>query len=160
MIRLYTPNDFETLNGWVTDPEILLQFSGTDFTFPITEQQIINYQSRNPDRTFYLGIGDDGNPYGFGEIIPQENDIPRLGRLLIGDPKRRGCGLGATFVEDLVGECKVLFGCNSVELYVWDQNRNAISCYAKVGFQYLKEKQLTMIHQGRQFDIYKMRYQF
>lgn len=52
MIRKYLEDDFEILENWVTNKELLLQFSGTDFNFPLTKDQIERYQTKNPDRSF------------------------------------------------------------------------------------------------------------
>jgi RimJ/RimL family protein N-acetyltransferase len=133
-----------------------LQFSGTDFHFPITKLQVQVYQQANPDRTFYLGFDDKLEPYAFGEIIPQAGNVPRLGRILVGQKDKRGIGLGQLFVLDLIQECVNCYKCNAVELFVWDQNLAAIRCYLKVGFKYIPEKQMTMTHEGRQYDIHKM----
>ena len=157
MIRKYLEDDFEILENWVTDKELLLQFSGTDFSFPLTKDQIERYQTINPDRLFYIGIDQNSQPYAFGEIIPQMNNVPRLARILIGEGLRRGMGLGQLFVKDLVQECIALYDGKTIELFVWDQNYTAVSCYKKVGFEYLPKKQMTMLHDDKQYDIYKMR---
>jgi RimJ/RimL family protein N-acetyltransferase len=157
MIRKYLEDDFEILESWVTDRDLLVQFSGTGFSFPLTKDQIANYQTANPDRTFFLGLNHRLERYAFGEIIPQDSSVPRLGRILIGDNAHRGVGLGQLFVKDLVQECIARYDCKSVELFVWDQNQAAIQCYSKVGFEYLPEKQMTMIHDNKRYNIYKMR---
>jgi hypothetical protein len=35
MIRKYLEDDSEILENWVTNKKLLLQFSGTDFNFPL-----------------------------------------------------------------------------------------------------------------------------
>ncbi|RZL10442.1 MAG: GNAT family N-acetyltransferase [Pedobacter sp.] len=157
MIREFLPDDFETLEKWVINKELLLQFSGTDFSFPITKDQIERYQKANPERVFYIGLDHNLKPYAFGEIIPQLNNVPRLARILIGEKSRRGMGLGQLFIKELVQECIVRHDCKSIELFVWDQNDAAINCYNKVGFEYLPEKQMMITYDDKQYDIYKMR---
>lgn len=157
MIRKYLAVDFEILEKWVINKELLLQFSGTDFSFPITKDQIERYQKANPEGVFYIGLDHNLEPYAFGEIIPQLNNVPRLARILIGEELRRGRGFGQLFVNDLVQECITLYDCKTIELFVLDQNHSAIRCYQKVGFEYLPERQMTMIYEDMQYDIYKMR---
>jgi RimJ/RimL family protein N-acetyltransferase len=157
MIRKYLEDDFEILENWVTNKELLLQFSGTDFNFPLTKDQIERYQTKNPDRSFYVGLDQNSQPFAFGEIIPQMTNVPRLARILIGEERKRGLGLGRLFVTDLIQECIALYDCKTIELFAWDQNHAAIRCYQKAGFEYLSEKQMTMSHDDKQYDIYKMR---
>lgn len=84
-------------------------------------------------------------------------NVPRLARILIGEERKRGLGLGRLFVTDLIQECIALYDCKTIELFAWDQNHAAIRCYQKAGFEYLSEKQMTMSHDDKQYDIYKMR---
>jgi len=160
MIRPYTSADFKQLESWVTDAALLLQFSGTDFSYPITEQQIEDYRTIHPDRCFYMGYTKENVPFAFGEIISQKGAGPRLGRILVGEPGLRGLGLGKCFIKLLVEECKRVYDCDTVELFVWDKNAAAIRCYAAVGFKYLPEKCKTLVHEGISYDIYKMVYTF
>jgi RimJ/RimL family protein N-acetyltransferase len=160
MIRPYTSSDFTQLESWVTDAALLLQFSGTDFSYPITEQQITAYQTIHPDRVFYMGYTIENIPFAFGEIIPQEGAGPRLGRILVGEPGLRGQGLGKYFIRLLVDECEKGYEGDAAELFVWDKNTAAIKCYEAVGFEYLPEKCKTLVHEGVSYDIYKMVYRF
>jgi RimJ/RimL family protein N-acetyltransferase len=157
MIRKYLEDDFEILENWVTNKELLLQFSGTDFNFPLTKDKIERYQTKNPDRFFYVGLDQNSQPYAFGEIIPQMTNVPRLARILIGEERKRGLGLGRLFVKDLIQECIAHYDCKTIELFVLDKNHAAIRCYQKAGFEYLPDKQMTMIHDEKLYDIYKMR---
>jgi RimJ/RimL family protein N-acetyltransferase len=155
-LKLYSPSDFEVLAKWITGPEMLFQFSGTTFSYPITEAQIASYQSENPDRRFYLGY-QEGKPVFFGEIIPQNGQGPRLGRLLVGEPANRGKGIGMLFTRLLIGECRRIFNAATVELYVWENNEAAINCYKKVGFAFVLEEPFKMVHDGVEYKLLKMR---
>jgi RimJ/RimL family protein N-acetyltransferase len=78
-----------------------------------------------------------GDPFGFGEIIPQKDNVPRLGRLLIGDVALRGKGLGKKLVQLLIDECRKNFNTNTIELYVLSDNIPAIRCYKALGFNFI-----------------------
>lgn len=160
MIKLYDNLNFKLLESWVTDAELLFQFSGTDFSFPLTERQIMDYQIEYPDRRFYLGYSADNLPTAFGEVIPQDSGYPRLGRILIGQPDLRGQGLGRKFIESLVEECRRLYNIDTVELFVWEKNYAAIRCYESVGFRLLVNKFNVLIHNGISYQIYKMVYRY
>lgn len=158
MIKPYSSSDFKLLASWVTDAELLLQFSGTDFTFPLSEQKLADYQTAHPDRHLYIGYNAEGIPFAFGEIIPQESGYPRLARILVGEPSLRNQGLGRYFINLLVAESKRLYHTNTVELFTWEKNYAAIRCYEAVGFKFLLEKHRTMVHDGVSYNIHKMVY--
>ncbi|POY38301.1 hypothetical protein C3K47_02570 [Solitalea longa] len=156
MLKPFTDTDFGLLKSWITDEEILFQFAGTEFSFPITKYQLKQYINKNPDRRFYMGCFDDGSAFAFGEIIPQQNDTYRLGRLLVGDPQTRGQGLGYRFVCELVGECKKVFKAKGIDLYVWKENTAAIKCYQKAGFMFTAEEPFSIFFNRKEFIINKM----
>lgn len=158
MIKPYTSSDFKLLDAWVTDADLLLQFSGTDFSYPLTEEQIVEYCARHPDRRLYIGYTVNGVPFAFGEIIPQESGYPRLARILVGEPMHRGQGLGRYFIRLLVRECKRLYNTDSVELFTWEKNYPAIKCYESVGFRFLPERCKEMVHECVSYNIHKMIY--
>ncbi len=154
----YQPAHFNFLSRWITSPELLFQFAGTTFSYPITENQLLNYQNENPERNFYIGLNTDNKAVAFGEIIPQKNNIPRLGRLLIGNPAERGKGFGTSFIRLLLAECQALFQTKTVELFVLEDNLPAIKCYQKIGFQFLPGQTWEMSHQQQIFVLLKMAY--
>lgn len=160
MLRPYTKTDFPFLEKWVDSAELLLQFAGTDFSWPLTEKQLSDYQNLHPDRSFYMGTTGNQVPFAFGEIIPQENNIPRLGRIIIGDSASRGKGLGRQFVNLLLEECWSKNFKQAVDLFVWDKNTAAIKCYQAVGFIYNPEKEITLTIENQSYNIHRMTYTF
>lgn len=155
MLSPYTKDDFHLLQQWITDADILLQYAGTNFQYPITQQQMDAYAAEHPDRRFYICAADD-KPFAFGEIIPQDEHSVRIGRLLIGDPAQRSKGLGLYFVNELLQECKAAFHVSRVDLYVRKENTGALRCYQKAGFEFADEPPYIMMHNGTEMPIYKM----
>lgn len=156
MLKKYTGDDFKMLNSWITDEEILFRFSGPDWTFPLTEEDINIHILKYPFRQFYIGYDNDGKPYAFGQIIWNENNSPRLGRLLIGDPGKRGKGMGQKFVKELISECRNIIPNGDIHLFVYEDNISAIKCYEKVGFTFNGDTNLTLIHNDKTLHILKM----
>ncbi|MCX6148451.1 MAG: GNAT family N-acetyltransferase [Candidatus Kapabacteria bacterium] len=156
MIRKYVDSDFEILTSWISNSDILFQCAGTDFSYPLTDLQLIAYKILHPDRIFYLYLDNDSNPIGIGEIIPQVNNIPRLGRLLIGNHKNRNKGIGTHFIKLLIQECIHLYNSDSVDLYVWENNDSAIKCYQKVGFNFTENSSFYIYHNNIEFKILEM----
>ncbi|MBT33579.1 MAG: hypothetical protein CMO01_28270 [Thalassobius sp.] len=156
MLQEFKLSDFYLLQEWVTSSELLFRFGGSTFQYPLNEKQIEDYLIVHPDRKFYIDFLEDGRPYAFGEIIPQDNDSVRLGRLLIGNPTERGKGLGVKFVNALLKEAKSHFKVNSVDLFVIKGNTAAIRCYHKVGFSFTEDAPFILSHEGKDFFILKM----
>lgn len=155
ILHRFEEADFDWLQGWVTSPELLFQFSGERFSYPLRLEQLTEYRAEHPDRHMYTAwLG--GDPVAFGEIIPQDNGRPRLGRILVGNPAMRGRGLGARFIMALVDECGRLYACDAVELNVWDENTAAIRCYEKAGFVFQPSDRVVLQAFGRSFNIHKM----
>lgn len=134
ILRKFTKDDFYILEKWVTSADLLFQFAGATWQFPLTIGQIEQYQKNFPLRQFYTGCTDGGHPVAFGEIIRGDVNSPRLGRLLVGNSTERGQGLGLQFVNLLTEECKKSSHDSTVYLYVFENNLSAIRCYRKAGF--------------------------
>ncbi|RHX79724.1 GNAT family N-acetyltransferase [Leptospira yasudae] len=139
MIRLepFETNDIPLLISWVDTQELLLQFSGPVFRFPLTEDQLLE-NLRAVDRKAFRIIETSSNErIGYCELasINMEHGSARLSRLLIGKPEFRGKGMGRELVKLLLRICFVDLGLHRVALNVYDFNKAAIACYQNVGFQ-------------------------
>jgi RimJ/RimL family protein N-acetyltransferase len=154
-LRFYVAEDICYLKEWITDKTILFQYAGPGFEYPITEIQMREYQKKHPERQFYMGIFED-SAVAFGEIIPQDPESVRLGRLLVGDGRHRGKGIGTQFVKALLKEAKTNFMVNEVDLFVLHDNEQAIRCYEKAGFRMLEDKNYIIGPDGRRHLINKM----
>ena len=135
MIKLtkFTNADINQLISWVTSPELLKQFAGPDFTYPLTHKQIENL-IRNPDRRLYKVVAlPDEKSIGHAEIyLAQESTF--LCRILIGDESLRGNGIGLQIVKELLRIAFNELNRPRVELNVYVRNKNAIQCYKNAGF--------------------------
>jgi RimJ/RimL family protein N-acetyltransferase len=145
VIRLekFSENDFEKLISWISNEEDLIQFAGSIFSFPLTEEQLNNY-IQTPEVNAYKAIYNNIH-IGHAEINFTENNPPKLCRILIGDKNFRGKGLCPQIVIVLLNICKEKFNSKIVELNVFEWNESAIRCYEKVGFQFNREKQKEIV---------------
>lgn len=160
MLKPYESSDFDLLTSWVTDEQILLQFAGTDFSYPLSKPQITAYQASHPERRFYIGYTTEETAFAFGEIIPQESGKPRLARILVGKPALRGKGLGRYFIRLLLEEIREQYPTPAVDLFAWEKNDAAIKCYESVGFKFCPDRAMTMVHKDINYHIHKMTYTF
>jgi RimJ/RimL family protein N-acetyltransferase len=157
MIRTFQPADFEWLQKWVSDPKALFTFAGPSWTFPITLNQIIEHQIKFPDKQLFVGVDENNAPFAIGEIILNEEHAPRLGRLLIGDPAKRGLGLGEKFIRELIHQCIHLQQhTKEICLFVLEENTSAIHIYKKIGFVFSDEKIPDMTFNNQSYPVKKM----
>lgn len=156
MIRKYQSTDFPWLLQWVTDPKSLFTFAGPSWIFPITNEQVITHQQKYPGKQLYVGIDENNAPVAIGEIITNEEHAPRLGRLLVGDPAKRGLGLGEKFIRELVETCIRLYQPKDICLFVLEENTIAIRTYLKLGFRISEEKITEMVFDNQPYPVLKM----
>lgn len=136
MIKLtaFEKSDFANLISWIDNEEMLLQFSGPAFTFPLTEEQL-NLNLEDENRFAYKVVDLSNNSMiGYAEIYFQNKNSVLLGRIIIGKPEFRGRGIGKQIVKDLIAISFNQLEVENAELNVFDWNINAIKCYEKVGF--------------------------
>lgn len=156
MIRKYHADDFPWLEKWVTDAKILFTFAGPSWTFPLSRQQLIQHQQEFPGKQLYVGLDENNEPMAIGEIITNEAHSPRLGRLLIGDPAKRGLGLGKKFILELIDTMIQLHQPDEICLFVLVENTSAIRTYYKIGFRFSEEKIPDMVFNNTTYPVFKM----
>lgn len=140
MIELqpFTDEDIDRLIGWFPSPEALFVWTATTFEYPLTREQMkrcVDESRARGDRQFFKAVA-DGEVFGHVELgaIDHRNNSLRIGRVVI-DPARRGRGLGAGMMRAAVEKSFRELGMHRVELWVLDDNRNAIAAYERVGFR-------------------------
>ncbi|MDX9694168.1 MAG: GNAT family protein [Bacteroidales bacterium] len=138
MIRLeeFTNKDFERFIGWIDNENFMYQFAGSIFSFPITEDQLIEYVSDN-NRKIYKVINQiTDKVIGHGEInrIDKRNRNARLCRILIADKNDRNKGFGEMIINELLQMGFKELKLHRIDLGVFEFNKSAIKCYEKCGF--------------------------
>ena len=131
-LQEFTPADFSRLIAWVSNEDMLIQFAGPIFQYPLTEKQLCHYLSDPQRRAFKVLSG--LCTVGHAEIMLSEDGITKLCRILVGNAEDRGKGLGEQIVRALVQRCWKKYNAREIELNVYDWNKGAIRCYEKVGF--------------------------
>lgn len=135
MIRLeqFGRKHYADLISWIDSDEMLMQFGGPLFSFPLTSEQLDASLSDENRISFCVTSNETNLPIGHCEIylLP---DSAKIGRILIGNPQHRGKGLGKQIVGLLLKYVFNQLERTSVELNVFDWNTSAIKCYEKSGF--------------------------
>ncbi len=157
MLKPYENADFHLLQKWITDADLMFQFAGTTWQFPLTQEALDAFAMANPNRFAYIGLDDENEPYAYGEFITGGENTPRLGRLLVGESNKRGKGFGQKFIAELIDECVKLTATKEIFLFVFESNIPAIKCYEKLGFRFTEDAAFRLNYKGEEFKVLKMR---
>ncbi|MBA2176370.1 GNAT family N-acetyltransferase [Halobacillus locisalis] len=135
-LRSFKEIDFYYLIKWADTPEILLQWAGPTFDFPLNNDQLFSYL-HTPDQQSYTAI-DDSTGDRIGHIvlgrIDKRNNQARIGKVFV-SPSFRGRGVAEEMVRQTLTIAFDDLNLHKVTLGVFDFNHPAIRCYQKVGFK-------------------------
>lgn len=132
-LSLFTQNDFERFKSWIKNQDELFQFAGPIFTYPLTDEQLLNYINDSRRIAFKVIHSDTQEVIGHCELN-FENTLPRLSRILIAHSSLRGKGLGKLLVHKMLEQLFIERNFEAADLNVFDWNKGAIRCYEQVGF--------------------------
>ena len=134
-LQPFEENDFERLINWLDNEELLVQFGGPLFSFPLTREQLEVYKNDKNRLSFKVLELPGQEIVGHAELFPSDQpEVIKICRILIGDKSKRGKGFGQQVIHELLKISFLKLGKEKVELNVYDWNINAIKCYEKVGF--------------------------
>ncbi|MBT2691152.1 GNAT family N-acetyltransferase [Bacillus sp. ISL-47] len=140
-LKFFTEEEFKLLISWITTPELMVQWSGAHFKFPLDQEQLIKYSSfanqENSTEYIYKVIEADSDEI-IGHIslgrIDRVNESARIGKVFI-SPAARGKGYASEMIRQILAIAFNELKLNRVSLGVFDFNRGAIKVYEKAGFQ-------------------------
>jgi RimJ/RimL family protein N-acetyltransferase len=142
MIHLepFQPKDFDRLIGWVDSESLLITIAGTEFTYPLTHDQLYRYLLV-PNSYLFNIVDDTGNKVvGHAQLILSGEDMYKIDKLIIGDQSNRGKGRGQAVINLLLVYAFEKLNAKIVELNVFDWNIAGIKCYEKCGFKINPDK--------------------
>lgn len=136
MIQLqpFTKTDFAQLIAWVDTEELLMQFAGSLFHFPLRAAQLEIYLKEKNRFAYKVVDLSTNSSIGHAEIYLTDNEVASLCRILIANPAHRGKGYGYQVVQQLLAFSFTQLKVKQAALNVFDWNTSAIRCYEKAGF--------------------------
>ncbi len=155
-LRHFDPLEVNRLISWVNSPELLIQFSGPGFDYPLTKIAWEKHLSDSSIHPYFVVDVNSDEPIGYAEIVRvDENDL-KLCRLLIGDPDLRGLGLGKLLVRELIYESLAIANPKRILLNVYSHNTTAIKCYQSEGFVINESVSRSSVVDGVEWKSYQM----
>ena len=141
-LQPFTKRDIEKLIDWLPNEKAMLVWGGLSFHYPLTQDQLIRHiqlaESISGSHYLFKGVLSDNNEIvGHCELtsVNRLHGLGRISRVLIGDPDRRGQGLGQAMLHQLLDFAFHELNLHRIDLGVFDFNQRAIACYEKLGFQ-------------------------
>jgi RimJ/RimL family protein N-acetyltransferase len=142
MIRLehFQEPDFTQLIEWLHNEELLTNWSGNLFNFPLSTESLVWYIQDtniiNDSSAFvYKAIDEEGNTIGHISLagISWKNRSARITRVLIGEKAQRGKGYCNGMIKAVLKIAFEELNLHRVSLGVYDNNKAALKCYEKAG---------------------------
>jgi RimJ/RimL family protein N-acetyltransferase len=139
MVKLekFDKSDYDRLIGWIDSEELMIQFSGPVFSFPLTCEQLNKYLLVE-NRVVYRVLDSSTNEIvGHAELnnIDEKNRNARICRVLIGHKCNRNKGYGRAVIKELINVGFNELKLHRLDLGVFDFNQQAIKCYSDCGFE-------------------------
>ena len=132
-LQPFEKSAFDQLISWSASPELLMQFAGPAFSFPLTHEQLALTVADTKRLSFSVVHNTNHLVIGHAEIYFPNTRTAHLCRILI-DQNYRGKGLGSLTVQLLLAISFARDGVEEASLNVYDWNTVAVKCYEKAGF--------------------------
>ncbi|MBC7868001.1 MAG: GNAT family N-acetyltransferase [Gloeobacteraceae cyanobacterium ES-bin-316] len=166
MIRLeyFTPDDFPQLINWIDNEELLINWAGSLFSFPLTLKSMDWYIAKTNDLetsdAFVYKVIDEQSGECVGHIslggISRKNRSGRISRVLIGSGAHKGKGYCKDMVKAVL---EIGFGelnLHRISLGVYSYNTAAIKCYQSSGFSIDGVSRDVLLHNGEWWSLVEM----
>jgi RimJ/RimL family protein N-acetyltransferase len=134
--------DFQRLINWIDSEELLIQWAGGIFSYPLDEKQLENHLlssiGEEPECLIFKAIDSmPGEIIGHIELcnINRRNKSATLARALIGPGNLRKRGIGTLMVKEALRIGFEELKLHRIEVNVYELNKYAISSYKKAKFQ-------------------------
>jgi RimJ/RimL family protein N-acetyltransferase len=144
MIRLeyFEQNDFTQLIEWIHSEELLTNWAGSLFSFPLTQDSMNWYIQKTNDLqtsdAFVYKVVDVETGETVGHIslggISRKNRSGRISRVLIGSAAHKGKGYCKDMVRAILKIGFEDLKLHRISLGVYDFNTSALKCYQSAGF--------------------------
>ncbi|MBO8170816.1 MAG: GNAT family N-acetyltransferase [Bacillaceae bacterium] len=141
-LQYFDRSDFKQLIHWIDSPQMLMQWGGPQFNYPLDERQLGQYiehaNQDHSDHYVYKVIHQvTGRVIGHISLgqVDRKNKSARIGKVLVGDKNLRGQGICRLMMEEILKMAFDKLDVHRVSLGVFDFNQSAITCYERVGFK-------------------------
>ncbi len=165
MIKLeyFNSNDFKQLMEWIKDEEILMNWSGALFSFPLAQKSLewyiedVNDISKSEVFIYKAIEAETGKVVGHISLggISKKNKAGRISRVLV-DPAYQGKGYCRQMISAVLKIGFQDLKLHRICLGVYDFNKAAISCYQKAGLVIEGTSRDCLLFKGQWWSLVEM----
>jgi RimJ/RimL family protein N-acetyltransferase len=165
MIRLeyFGRDDFKQLISWINNEELLMNWSGSMFRFPLSEESLEWYiEDTNvlpgSEAYIYKAVDENGRVVGHISLggISEKNRSARISRVLVGNTEERGKGVCYEMVKALLKIGFEELQLHRIALGAYDNNKAAIRCYEKAGLKIEGIHRDVLLYKGNYWSMIEM----
>jgi RimJ/RimL family protein N-acetyltransferase len=160
----FAMTDAGRLIGWVPDARFLMQWSGPQYRFPLTREQLAQTfaaTEQEPSAHLMFTARESPGARAVGHIelmrIDRAQRSGHVARVLIGEPDCRGRGLGTEMMRLLIAHAFGPLELATLTLGVFTFNASAIACYRRLGFVPVEGPPLTRAFENESWDLLLMK---
>lgn len=166
MIRLeyFEPKDFDQLINWINSEELLINWAGSLFSFPLTQSSMEWYlgNTNNPEKSdalvYRVVEAESGETVGHISLggISRKNRSARISRVLIGEERSKGKGYCKQMIKAVLKIGFEDLQLHKVSLGVYDFNSSALKCYQSAGFTIEGTMRDVLLHKEKWWSLIEM----
>ena len=165
MIRLeyFEQGDFQAIKQWINTEELLINWSGSLFSFPLTDDSLNWYiegvnDLQESDAFLYKVIEvETGQTVGHISLggVSRKNKSARISRVFV-DPLSQGKGYCTAMVRAVLKIGFEELGLHRIGLGVYDFNKAALQCYQKAGMIVEGTSRDCLLFKGEWWSLIEM----
>ncbi|RYD71849.1 MAG: N-acetyltransferase [Sphingobacteriales bacterium] len=166
MIRLehFEEKDFDQLINWINTEELLINWAGSLFSFPLTKQSMAWYLGDTNDKeksdalVYRVVEVETGKTVGHISLggISRKNRSARISRVLIGDNENKGKGYCRQMINAVLTIAFNEMNLHKVSLGVYDYNSSALKCYQSAGFKIEGNMRDVLLYREKWWSLIEM----
>lgn len=142
ILKPFERSDFQQLIDWINTEELLIKWSGSLFSFPLTIESLEWYISdtnviNESDAFVYKAVDEEtGETVGHISLggLSWKNRASRISRVLVGNTATQGKGICQQMTKAVLKIGFQELGLHRISLGVYENNKAALNCYLKSGF--------------------------
>lgn len=161
-LTFFEEQDFNQLIQWINTEELLMNWSGRMFTFPLTKESLAWYLNDtnvvgSSDAFIFKAVDDDGIVVGHISLgnLSTTNKSARISRVFV-STEGRNKGICTFMVQEVLKFGFLQLNLHRIALGVYTNNQSAVTCYKKAGLQIEGIHKDVLLHNNQYWSSIEM----
>jgi RimJ/RimL family protein N-acetyltransferase len=161
-LQYFGKDDFKELFEWLNTEELLMNWSGSLFSYPLSQEGLEWYiedvnDLKRSDAFIYKAVDENGKTVGHISLggISRKNRSGRISRVLVA-PDEQGKGYCCDMVTAVLKTGFEELKLHRIELGVYDFNKAALRCYEKAGLLIEGTSRESLNFKGQWWSLVEM----